>query len=183
VNVRVVAATQLRLDEAVPAGKLRAVLSFRVYVFTIEIAPLRQRAPEIRLLVRHLAARIRPGRPPEFTAEALAQLASYEWPGNVRELANIVERLAIIGGNEIDAALVRRVLPRTAPRADGDGDPGAESADALQGRSLSNLLDDYERGLVRDSLARASGNVAEAARALQTDRANLYRRMKRLGIS
>jgi two-component system nitrogen regulation response regulator NtrX len=133
--------------------------------------------------VRHLAARIRPGRPPEFTAEALAQLASYEWPGNVRELANIVERLAIIGGNEIDAALVRRVLPRTAPRVDGDGDPGAESADALQGRSLSNLLDDYERGLVRDSLARASGNVAEAARALQTDRANLYRRMKRLGIS
>ena len=53
----------------------------------------------------------------------------------------------------------------------------------LQGRSLSNVLDDYERILVREALNRAGGNVAEAARALQTDRANLYRRMKRLGLS
>jgi transcriptional regulator with GAF, ATPase, and Fis domain len=52
----------------------------------------------------------------------------------------------------------------------------------LGGRSLSNVLDDYERALIGAALKRASGNVAEAARALQTDRANLYRRMKRLGL-
>lgn len=183
VDVRVVAATNQRLDQAVAAGSFREDLYFRLNVFPIEIAPLRQRLEDLPALVRHLALRVRPIRPPEFTADALASLAAYEWPGNVRELANIVERLAIIGGDEIDAALVREVLPRaTAPTT--VGVPPADFAGgANDGRSLSNLLDDYERALVREALARASGNVAEAARALQTDRANLYRRMKRLGLS
>ncbi|MEZ4456859.1 MAG: helix-turn-helix domain-containing protein [Gemmatimonadales bacterium] len=98
---------------------------------------------------------------------------------------NVIERLAIIGGSEIDAAAVRQVLPRSIPKPDqaASGDiPQVNFAD-LQGRSLSNLLDDYERALVREALSRASGNVAEAARALQTDWAGLYRRMKRLGLS
>jgi two-component system nitrogen regulation response regulator NtrX len=130
--------------------------------------------------------RLRGHHAPTFTSEAIALLASYDWPGNVRELANVIERLAIIGGGEIDAALVRQVLPRSIPRNDPAGslDGSEPGMTELQGgRSLSNLLDDYERGLVREALGRASGNVAEAARALQTDRANLYRRMKRLGLS
>ena len=70
-------------------------------------------------------------------------------------------------------------------RSDGSASPehAPVTLSDLQGRSLSNLLDDYERTLVREALGRAGGNVAEAARALQTDRANLYRRMKRLGLS
>ncbi|MEZ4458105.1 MAG: helix-turn-helix domain-containing protein, partial [Gemmatimonadales bacterium] len=154
-------------------------------VFPIELPPLRERLEDLPALVQHLAARIRPHQAPTFTAEALTLLGSYNWPGNVRELANVIERLAIIGGSEIDAAAVRQVLPRSIPKPDqaASGDiPQVNFAD-LQGRSLSNLLDDYERALVREALSRASGNVAEAARALQTDRANLYRRMKRLGLS
>jgi two-component system, NtrC family, nitrogen regulation response regulator NtrX len=186
VDVRVVAATNQRLDEAVAAGSFREDLYFRLNVFPIEIPPLRQRLEDLPALVEHLARRIRPNRPAAFTAEALGSLASYEWPGNVRELANIVERLSIIGGDEIDAAAVRQVLPRAPARpaamaaAAGAAGPGGDDHD---GRSLSNLLDDYERALVREALGRAAGNVAEAARALQTDRANLYRRMKRLGLS
>ena len=183
VDVRVVAATNQRLDQAVQAGTFREDLYFRLNVFPIELPALRARLEDLPALVGHLISRIRPQRPPIFTSEALALLASYEWPGNVRELANIVERLAIIGGAEVDAALVRRVLPRSAARIDGPIGGTVPTLDDLQGRSLSNLLDDFERSLVREALGRAGGNVAEAARALQTDRANLYRRMKRLGLS
>jgi transcriptional regulator with GAF, ATPase, and Fis domain len=97
-----------------------------------------------------------------------------------------VERLSILGGTEVDAALVRQVLPRAgslrfdAPMTSESGT--SYSVADLGGRSLSNVLDDYERALIGAALKRASGNVAEAARALQTDRANLYRRMKRLGL-
>jgi len=187
VEVRVIAATNQRLEQAVAAGSFREDLYFRLHVFPIELAPLRQRLSDVPELVAHLAERIRPHQPVSFTAEALSLLQSYDWPGNVRELANIVERLSIIGGPEIDAALVRQVLPRSGA---GRLEPALAGSDGLsgplpdlQGRSLSNVLDDYERILVREALNRAGGNVAEAARALQTDRANLYRRMKRLGLS
>jgi two-component system nitrogen regulation response regulator NtrX len=183
VDVRVVAATNQRLDQAVTAGTFREDLFFRLHVFPIEVAPLRARLSDLPALVSHLSRRVRPTSTPSFTDEALDILSAYHWPGNVRELANIVERLAIVGGREIDAAMVRQVLPRTpAP-----GNPvapatvGASENDGFD-RSLSNLLDDYERSLIARALSRANGNVAEAARLLQTDRANLYRRMKRLGI-
>jgi two-component system nitrogen regulation response regulator NtrX len=186
VDVRVVAATNQKLEQAVVAGTFREDLYFRLNVFPIELPALRQRLEDLPSLVHHLAERIRQPLPPTFTADALALLGSYDWPGNVRELANIVERLAIIGGDEIDAALVRQVLAQSAFRSEQvtpGGDGGTPALLDGHGRSLSNLLDDYERNLVREALGRAQGNVAEAARALQTDRANLYRRMKRLGLS
>jgi two-component system nitrogen regulation response regulator NtrX len=184
VDVRVIAATNQKLEHAVAAGTFREDLYFRLNVFPIEMPPLRQRIEDLTSLVQHLAERVRPNQAPTFTSEALTQLASYDWPGNVRELANIVERLAIIGGGEIDAALVRQVLPRSGTRTDSSAMSAGPVATAdFQGRSLSNILDDYERALVQDALGRAGGNVAEAARVLQTDRANLYRRMKRLGLS
>jgi two-component system, NtrC family, nitrogen regulation response regulator NtrX len=187
VDVRVVAATNQPLEEAVAAGTFREDLYFRLNVFPIEMPPLRARLDDLPILIRHLAARINPRNPPVFTPDAVALMASYDWPGNVRELANIVERMMIVGGEEIDAAVVRRVLPRlSAPRAEGAGDTapttGEYPALDLGGRSLTNALDDYERLLIRQAIQRADGNVAEAARALQTDRANLYRRMKRLGL-
>ncbi len=187
VDVRVLAATNQRLEEAVAAGTFREDLYFRLNVFPIEVPPLRSRLDDLPELVRHLATRIQPRNTPTFTPDALALLASYDWPGNVRELANIVERMIIVGGEEIDAAVVRRVLPRVSvTRTDPGGislaTTGEFPATDLGGRSLPNALDDYERLLIREALHRATGNVAEAARALQTDRANLYRRMKRLGL-
>jgi two-component system nitrogen regulation response regulator NtrX len=99
----------------------------------------------------------------------------------VRELANIVEPLAILhAGCAIDAAAVRGVVPvtrDTPPEAAPLPDPGALE------RPLSDTLDDYERVLITRALSTAGGNVAEAARRLKTDRPNLYRRMRRLGIA
>jgi DNA-binding NtrC family response regulator len=187
VDVRVLAATNQRLEQAVAAGTFREDLYFRLNVFPLELAPLRERLDDLPELVAHLAQRVRRHQPAAFTADAIALLASYEWPGNVRELANVVERLSILGGAEVDAALIRQVLPRAgtlrfeAPTVTTDSGTTYSVAD-LGGRSLSNVLDDYERALIGAALKRASGNVAEAARALQTDRANLYRRMKRLGL-
>jgi two-component system nitrogen regulation response regulator NtrX len=188
VDVRILAATNQRLEQAVSAGSFREDLYFRLNVFPLELSPLRERLEDIPELVAHLAERVRPHQPAVFTSDALTLLASYEWPGNVRELANVIERLSILGGPEpeVDAALVRQVLPRPgalrfeAPSVTESG-TNYSIAD-LGGRSLSNVLDDYERALIGAALRRASGNVAEAARALQTDRANLYRRMKRLGL-
>jgi DNA-binding NtrC family response regulator len=187
IDVRVIAATNQRLEQAVNAGTFREDLYFRLNVFPLPLAPLRERLDDLPELVSHLAERLRRHQPPAFTVDALSLLTSYDWPGNVRELANIVERLSILGGGEIDAALVRQVLPRSgslrfdAPSVTTDSGTTYSVAD-LGGRSLSNVLDDYERALIGAALKRAAGNVAEAARALQTDRANLYRRMKRLGL-
>ena len=182
VDVRVLAATNQRLEQAVAAGSFREDLFFRLNVFPIELAPLRARLTDLPELVRHLTLRVIPQAPPQFTTEAMELLSAYTWPGNIRELANIVERLTILGAGEIDAAAVRAVLPRLAD-GKGPGPAKGNGGDDPFDRSLSNLLDDYERSLISRALTRAGGNVAEAARLLQTDRANLYRRMKRLGLS
>ena len=141
--------------------------------------PLRERADDIPPLVSHFAARqeARLGRPVRLDAGAIPLLAAYGWPGNVRELANIVERLAILAaGDSITADDVARVLPP-------DGAGGAGSADASwTDLSLADALDRHERTLIARALSAARGNVADAARKLATDRANLYRRMRRLGL-
>jgi two-component system nitrogen regulation response regulator NtrX len=181
VNVRVIAATNRRLDVAVSAGSFREDLFFRLNIFPIHIPPLRERLEDLPLLVAHLTQRIRPGRPQQYSGEALDLLRQYHWPGNIRELANLVERLAILGGESIGPADIGLVLPA----ARGEGAVARRSALApplAEGAPLSETLDRFERDLIAQALARADGNVAEAARLLVTDRANLYRRMKRLGL-
>ena len=177
VDVRVIAATNHRLDRAVESGAFREDLYFRLAVFPIPIAPLRERLEDLPALVSHLARRIRPRAPPTFTSGALAGLASYAWPGNVRELANVVERVTILAGPVIDEPDIRRVLTPLAT-----GTASVAVSDKSHDTSLSQALAEFERNLIQSALDRSSGNIAAAARELATDRANLYRRMKRLGI-
>jgi two-component system, NtrC family, nitrogen regulation response regulator NtrX len=183
VDVRIVAATNRDLDSAVADGSFREDLFFRLNVIPMTLPPLRERIEDVDALVLHFTAlqRARTGRAaPTFTAEAMAALRAHRWPGNVRELANIVERLAILfPGRELRVGDVSDVLP--APRG---GDSGAPITSRHDGPvlPLSDALDLYERQLIARALDDAGGNVAEAARKLQTDRPNLYRRMKRLGI-
>jgi two-component system nitrogen regulation response regulator NtrX len=182
VNIRALAATNRRLEDAVASGGFREDLYFRLNVFPIEVPPLRERLGDIPDLVSHLAARLRPRHPPHFTEEALAALALHSWPGNVRELANIVERLTIIGGDEVTGDLVPRVLMRASGYPAATASASVTGAFTDTGRGLSDRLDDMERELISSAMAAASGNIAEAARLLKTDRGNLYRRMRRLGI-
>jgi two-component system nitrogen regulation response regulator NtrX len=182
VNVRVIAATNKDLQQAVRQGQFREDLWFRLNVLPIHIAPLRERTEDIAPLVRHFAERCaaRLRRPVKFDAGAVPLLAAYAWPGNVRELANIVERMAILATSEVlTAADVSRVLPSdgTAPRLTTDN-----GETVWRDIALTDTLDQYERELIAKALSASRGNVAEAARRLQTDRANLYRRMRRLGI-
>jgi DNA-binding NtrC family response regulator len=173
VDVRMVAATNHRLEDEVQEGRFREDLFFRLNVFPLHLPPLRERMEDLPALVTHLSARVRPRHAATFTPAALEALATYSWPGNVRELANLVERLTILSGPTVDDGAVRQVLrggavPLPAPPA--------------LGRPLNDALDEFERRLISAALAEAEGNVAEAARVLQTDRANLYRRMRRLGL-
>ncbi|UCF18706.1 MAG: sigma-54-dependent Fis family transcriptional regulator [Gemmatimonadota bacterium] len=177
VDVRIVAATNHDLETEVREGRFREDLFFRLHVMPIRIPPLRERKEDIPLLVAHYFDRFRARhalRPPTLTDPALNTMLAYEWPGNVRELGNAVERLMILYPDQaIDASEVSSVLPRI--RLTGPLPP-------RDGGSLSELLENYERGLIQATLEAAGGNIAEAARRLSTDRPNLYRRMKRLGI-
>ncbi|HVZ47751.1 MAG TPA: sigma-54 dependent transcriptional regulator [Gemmatimonadaceae bacterium] len=182
VDVRIIAATNRDLVRAVRDGQFREDLFFRLNVLPVAVAPLRERPGDVPLLVRHFAElqRRRSGQPaPTWSEAAVQALSGYAWPGNVRELANIVERLSILhAGRDITAGDVAAVLPqgmadRIAPPLP---DVGPQAA------PLSDALDDYERLLITRALSAAHGVVAEAARRLKTDRPNLYRRMKRLGI-
>ena len=173
VDVRVVSATNRRLEDEVSAGNFREDLFFRLNVFPISLPPLRERQEDLPALVAHLAERVRPRQAVTFTPAAFEALSSYAWPGNVRELANLIERLSILCGPTVDAGAVRGVLR---------GGPSVPLPSGVLGLPLSDALDDFERGMISAAMAQAEGNVAEAARVLQTDRANLYRRMRRLGI-
>jgi len=176
IDARIVSATNRQLDDAVTSGGFREDLYFRLNVFPIALPPLRERREDLPALVEHLAERVRPRQAPRFTEEAMQALAAYSWPGNVRELANLVERLSILSGPVIDVGEVRQVLPA------GRHSPASNAPPDTPSRSLTDALDDYERELIATALNQAQGNMAEAARILQTDRANLYRRMRRLGV-
>ncbi len=178
VNVRVLAATNKDLTRNVQQGQFREDLFFRLNVIPVHIPPLRERASDVPALVQHFAQRQtgRLGRVVRFETAAVQLLAGYAWPGNVRELANSVERLAILAaGDAITADDVARLLPR-------DGESAAAADGEWRDVALTEALDGYERVLLARALSAAKGNVADAARRLSTDRANLYRRMRRLGI-
>jgi two-component system nitrogen regulation response regulator NtrX len=187
VDVRIIAATNKDLERAVADGSFREDLWFRLNVIPIRLPPLRDRPGDLPLLVRHFCARQRQrtGRPPLTIADdALAALAAYPWPGNVRELANVVERLAILhAGGTIGRREIAEVLPSAGPPS---AEPGRTLGPTLtipEGLPLAEALDACERALIAGALAQSGGNIADAARRLQTDRPNLYRRMRRLGLA
>ncbi len=196
VDVRIVSATNKDLPRAVEEGLFREDLYFRLNVIPLTLPPLRDRVEDVPALVHHFSAlhRTRTGQPlPRWTPDAIATLGRYRWPGNVRELANIVERMAILyAGQTVSKTEVCAVLPEgrshplptpmdiVVPPTDAQG-TGADDSFSLP-VTLSDTLDDYERALIMRALMAARGNIAEAARRLQTDRPNLYRRMRRLGI-
>lgn len=185
VDVRIIAATNKDLTKAVKDGSFREDLLFRLNVIPIELAPLRERPGDIPLLIRHFAQRhhARTGQPCcEWEPEVMRVFERSSWPGNVRELANIVERLSIVHpGSMVSAEQLRRLLPDSGatPSASMRMIPEPEVESSM---GLSDALETYERSLIAHALSSADGNIADAARRLRTDRANLYRRMRRLGL-
>ena len=177
IDVRVIAATNRNLESELAAGRFRDDLYYRLNVMRIHMPSLRERISDLPELVEHLLERLRQRHglaPPVMTADALAHMSSYAWPGNVRELANVCERLAILHpGREVGRRELTGVL---------SADTAAEPAGAREQAPLHERIDAFERGLIEQALDSSGGRMADAARRLQTDRANLYRRMRRLGI-
>jgi Nif-specific regulatory protein len=160
VNVRVIAATNKDLEEAVKAGTFREDLYYRLNVYSIYMPPLRERKTDIPLLAdhfveKHAAAHGKDVR--RIATSAIDMLMSYHWPGNVRELESCIERAVLVceGG-----AIHAHHLPPTLQTAEVSG--------TLARQSLREALDAYERDLVLDALKSARGNRARAARLLQT---------------
>ncbi len=180
-DVRVLAATNHDLRAQVEDGTFRQDLLFRLEVVPIHLPPLQDRMEDLPLLVAHTLQRLRKrhGLPtPHLTPKAMEALGRYSWPGNVRELMNILERIAILStGSPVGPEEVIQLLP-VAPLGPA-ATPTYQEGDT---RPLRDRLDDYERVLIQGALDGAKGNMAEAGRRLQTDRPNLYRRSKRLGL-
>jgi two-component system, NtrC family, nitrogen regulation response regulator NtrX len=176
-DVRVVAATNRELDEAMAAGAFREDLYYRLNVLHIHMPPLRDRLDDLPELVDHLMARLhrRHGlAPARIQSDAMQHMQRYRWPGNVRELANVCERLAILHpGRGVGRADLAALLT---------ADAKSQPLHAREDLPLHDRLDAFERDLLEAALDAVDGSIAEAARRLRTDRANLYRRMKRLGI-
>ncbi len=174
VDVRVIAATNRRLEEEVKAGRFREDLYYRLRVFPIRMPPLRQRREDVPLLARHLVARIATQlKKPvgDLTPEALAVLQAYSFPGNVRELANELERAILLA--EPGAPISEDLLSDHVQEAGGDGAPRS----LLQTRTSS-----FEREQIEAALARAGGVKARAAEELGLTYRGLLKKMRRLGM-
>ena len=174
VDVRVVAATNRDLPALVRDGRFREDLYYRLHVVAVHLPPLRDREGDLPLLAVHLLARHaeREGRPPQRLApDALRVLERYAWPGNVRELDSVLTTVALLtDGPTLTAAdLLQR--PELAAALPADAAPGAARWD---GRAT---LEEIERSVAADAVARFGGNKAKAARALGISRNTLYAKL------
>ena len=171
-DVRIIAAMQLGVDEALAEERVRRDLHFRLDVFRIEVPPLRERSEDVPELAKRIAADVakRLGcEPLGFGPEALAALCRHPFPGNVRELRNEIERLYALrggGGSVGPEALSERIRAAEAQGAGG-------YADAVRAFKLQ---------LVRDALKRSGGSRSAAARDLGLHPSNLMRMIRELGI-
>jgi two-component system nitrogen regulation response regulator NtrX len=175
IDVRVLAATNRDLRKASQEGRFREDLYYRLAVFPLRIAPLRQRPEDIVPLLRAFVADLR-GPKLALTAEGEQALRAHPWPGNVRELRNFAERLHLLndpGPITVDADATGLLAP--AAKASG-------TVAGIGTLSYRELCDEAERKILREALDRSGGNVAAAARLLKVDRGNLYRRIKTLGV-
>jgi two-component system response regulator PilR (NtrC family) len=179
VDVRIITATNRRLDEEIAAGRFREDLYYRLNVIEIPMPPLRERRDDIPLLVAHFMEKYARelGKPVEGVSEAaLNRLAEYPFPGNVRELENVIERAtALSHGPTIELELLPPAVlnPAKAPPS---------SRISPEGVSLEGLMADYERGLLLEALGPARGVKKRAAQLLGISFRSFRYRMEKLGL-
>jgi Nif-specific regulatory protein len=176
VDVRVVAATNRNLEEAVAAGDFRRDLYFRLKVVEIIVPPLRRRAEDIEPLARHFLARfaVETGRRVrDFTPEALEAMRSYHWPGNIRELRNAIERAVVLSQDDRIDVHELALSSLSSP-----GDTG-RSAAGRPGPYVPESIDEVERRHVLATLEAVGGNKTKAAAVLGIERSTLDRKLAR----
>jgi two-component system nitrogen regulation response regulator NtrX len=177
VDVRVIAATNKALEDAIGQGDFREDLFFRLSVIPIHVPPLRERPDDVEVLIRHFVAQFAAEnhfRPKSFAPEAMDALRRHAWRGNVRELRNTVERLLIMSeGEEIAADQLSEVLR--------PGDGGGMPVDAAA--SLKDFKESAERAFLVRKLRESRWNISATAASIGTPRSNLYKKLEQYGIS
>jgi two-component system nitrogen regulation response regulator NtrX len=179
VDVRVIAATNKDLEQAIEQGEFREDLYYRLKVIPIEVPPLRERPEDVEALVEHFVTRFSEEhnfRRKTIAPEALAEMRRHPWRGNVRELRNAIERLLImVEGDEIRTEHLADVLRRP-----GDADKGAPAAAAA---SLKDFKESAERSYLVQKLRENRWNISATANSIGTPRSNLYKKLEQYGIS
>jgi two-component system nitrogen regulation response regulator NtrX len=179
VDVRLISATNQDLEALLGQGRFREDLYYRLNTITLRTPPLRERAGDLPALALHFAAaacRRNHWKPRRFASEALDLLRQQPWKGNVRELRNVVERALILSDAEpLGAAEVRAALPVSPGGARSITTPPLEGA-------LREVVDAYEREVIRERLRHLGGHVTNAARSLGLERSHLYKKCKQLGL-
>jgi DNA-binding NtrC family response regulator len=178
VDVRVLAATNANLDNAIRAGAFRQDLYFRLKVVTIHMPPLRQVREDIPLLANYFLRKYcqeMGGSPKRLSAGAQRGLTKYDWPGNVRELENEIRRLVVsvrktTVGEEDLSDTIQAACHEAAAHSAGPGD------------SLKGAVEELEKRLIADALRQSRGNQLQAAKALSLSRQGLIKKMKRYRI-
>ncbi len=179
VDVRVIAATNKNLAEAIEAGDFREDLFYRLNVVPITMPPLRERREDIPMLITHFLARLaRTERvaPKAFSADAVERLGGLDWPGNVRELRNTVERLLILSSGA--AVEARDVVQLVSGGGAQEGLPGG----LLGIETFGAFKDAAERAFILAKLRENDWNVSEAARRMEMPRSNLYKKIEKYGL-
>jgi transcriptional regulator with PAS, ATPase and Fis domain len=176
VNVRVIAATHKDLEKLVTENLFREDLYYRIATLTLKVPPLRERREDISALISHFVSHYarKNERPISgITAEAIQILETYSWPGNIRELAAEIERLVLYAEDDgyiRPENISTRIHPQGAPSE-------------VPAARLDDLLDNYERRVITETLKRHDCNVAKASEALGLgSRQTLYKKLKRLAI-
>jgi len=179
VDVRLIAATAISLEDAVQKKNFRDDLYYRLNVVHLHLPPLRERPEDIPSLLAHFAQSTaqRLGRPVSITPKALAMLAAYHWPGNVRELRNAVERAAVLseeGRLDVgDFNLLSESL----------GTNGSDPTDGGSEMALKPQVEALERAAIRRGLAAAGGNRREAAKLLGVSLRTLFYKLRRYNLA
>jgi len=181
VDVRVIAATNTRLDEMVKEGQFRSDLYFRLNVIPIELPPLRERAEDVAVLANYFLAKFNQQlnkRIKGITPAAMFVLESYPWPGNIRELENLIERIVVLGpdGHSIDEKdLPFDLLLR--------GEIDGEALEGQAGDGLVQARHAFERQFILRTLEQCRWNQTNTARMLGVHRNTLLQKMKSLHIN
>lgn len=175
VNVRIVAATNVNLQQLVDQGKFREDLFYRLQVVPITIPALRERSDDIELLLNHFIQ----GQSISFAEETMEVLKSYSWPGNVRELEHLVERLLLlVEGNTIELSdLPGKIL---------NSESNAEILELdlpESGIDFNRAVSEFENNLIVQALSRTKGNKKAAADLLKLNRTTLVEKIKKKQLS
>lgn len=182
VDTRIIAATNRNVEEMVEKGTFRQDLYYRLNVVSLALPPLRDRAGDVPLLVAFFLEKIaqKSGhKVKSISADAMRALEGYSWPGNIRQLENEIQRAYVMCGKELEihtSHLSNHVVETpSAPHLPAGAVEG-------RGRQLKEVLDQVEREMIQETLARCEGNKSEAARQLGISRSNLIAKAQEYGL-